>query len=218
MKNQAGLTLFETMVVLAIVGFVLASTISVNQLIERSTSKTLVREMQEVKHMLYAYRERYGAIPGDDTSAAKKITGATSADEDLGGNALIDGTEAWNMRSVTGISNKRENELFWQHVRKAGLAKEEQYNLAHNAVGGILGITSNDKIPTRPAGVPGLYNVCSSRISGTLARAMDEEVDDGDAKTGVMWAAMETEGVSVNTPTAPTPYVNEKRYTVCTAF
>lgn len=219
MDKQAGMTLFETTIVLTLAGLLVGGAIGANHFVESATAKALVTEMLDVKNMLYVYRDRYGAVPGDDVLASTHVKNGTSAynSTGYGGDALIDanGSYPWNSTSIHSMS---EAGLFWQHVRKAGLATgDSTVAPAENAVRGKLGITSNANTPTRPAGVGGLYTVCSSRITGRLAKMMDAQVDDGDGTTGMMWAAAETD-LSVNTPTLPNAYDDTKRYTVCLAF
>ncbi|MCA1857093.1 type II secretion system GspH family protein [Massilia oculi] len=226
MKRQAGMTLFETMIVLAIVAFLMGAVISANQFVERATVKALLGEMDDVKHMLYAYREQFGRVPGDDGTAQNRFPNTVGSDWYVGSanNALIDGTTSsdwwgYHMDFPNSGLVQHEEALFWHHVRRAGLATgDPRYFGAFNAVKGVLGISSTKNMPTRPPGISAQYNVCSSTIPGKLARMMDAEVDDGDAESGMMWAAAETNNRPVKTATQATPYDNEKRYTVCTAF
>ncbi|MCA1857094.1 hypothetical protein LE190_14325 [Massilia oculi] len=219
MKNQTGLTLFEMACALATISFVIGTIFSVNQFLDRSTAKRLLGEMQEVKHVMHAYRDRYRAVPGDDWRASTHVPGTKSASSEFGDNGLIDGADQWSSHSTNSNDSTLESGLFWQHVRMAGLARgEPSYLGAFNAVRGRLGVTSTSRIPTRPGDASGPFNVCSSAIPGKLARMMDEEADDGDATSGIMWAASETASTPITAPTLPTPYENSARYSVCMAF
>jgi len=225
MDRQTGHTILEIVIVLFVASILILGAISGNYMISMSTAKKLVAEMREVQEMLYVYRTRYRAIPGDDEFASVHIAGATDTWSPRnkgssiyeGGNALIDGNGNWTSQNDPA---DYESAMFWHHVRLAGLAEgDPSFHGAFNAIGGHLGVTSGTRIPTRPAGVRGLFNVCSSRISGDVARLMDAEADDGNATTGMMWGAPEPDHKTVvTTATAPQRYLDERRYTVCMAF
>jgi hypothetical protein len=220
--KQAGVSLFETTFVLALFTLIGAGVLKGHGMIQSSTAKKLASEMQYVREMVYIYRERYQAIPGDDLYASRHVSGGISACSVFcgginGADGLISG--GYNSWAGTyGRSDSDEAGLFWNHVRLAGLAPGDASDpTARNAVGGRLGITSGPNLPTRPAGTLGLYSVCSSRITGDLAAMIDAQLDDGDATTGQVWAAVETNG-SVIVATPASPYANGSNYTVCMAF
>ncbi|MCA1857095.1 hypothetical protein LE190_14330 [Massilia oculi] len=218
MYKQSGISLFSTMLTLAIVVLLTgAVVVGQDRLVEKWTARALVSEMQDVGMMLYQFRDRYAAIPGDDVQAKEHVGGRNAGAQ--GGDNLIDaeGLSQWSTNELDNSAH--EPGLFWQHVRRARLDVGAPIaSVEYNAVQGRLGVTSGTNIPTRPAGVRGDYSVCSSRIGGSVARMMDAEVDDGNATAGKMWAAEEEGRGSVSSAKAPTPYENGKRYTVCMAF
>jgi hypothetical protein len=219
LARQAGITLFEFSLLITLFALLAAGVLKGLGMVQAATAKKLATEMQNVQEMVYLYRERYQAIPGDDLFASRHVNGGlnacASACSSTGGDGLI--TSPWNWPGL-GMYEQDESALFWNHVRLAGFAPGDPADWkARNAVGGRIGITSNTNLPTRPAGTRGMYSVCSSRISGDLAAMVDAQLDDGDATRGKVWAAVETSG-AVATPTPTTPYTDGSTYTVCMAF
>ena len=229
-RRQTGVSLVELSIVLAIAGFLWGSVFVVQSVVERATAHKLVQELISVKAMLYAYRERYGAVPGDDGRAAEHLPGAVSASGGTASRAFHDdglitsGNWQWatNHSTLTQyppeLITSPEPALFWNHVRHAKLAQGDPLEFpVYNAVHGYLGV--GDDGPSEPLGVTGQYKVCSSAIDGHLAKLMDEKIDDGDATTGKVFAAVELLDAPVtSTRDAPSPYVRGKNYTVCMRF
>src|SRR6185503_19821192 len=93
---------------------------------------------------IYAYQDRFKALPCDDVAAAAHLPGPpTATNATTGGtpgNGVIEGK--WNSTTATD-----ESYLFWQHVRMANLAAgptdtADATYIPVNAVGGKLGISS----------------------------------------------------------------------------
>lgn len=215
--GQNGATLIEMAVGLVVAALLTGTVLGTREWGDRMTAKTLIGEMTSVKFVLYAYRDRYGAIPGDDMNAATLFPTALIPVDTRGNDGRIDSVAGWPGNFVAPEHD--ESGLFWNHVRLARLdGGDPAQRYANNAVGGRLGISSDRNMPLRPPGVEGLYTVCSSSIRGDIARRMDSTVDDGDATTGVLWAALEAGDEAVTATIAATPYVRHGNYTVCMAF
>ncbi|MCA1857098.1 hypothetical protein LE190_14345 [Massilia oculi] len=212
---QSGFSLLQLTMVLLASSILFGSLISVREFSTKFTARKLVAEMYEVRDMVHHYSERYGAIPGDDANASNYLPGAENAFPGYGpyfyrsGDGRIEGN--W--------IGDREPRMFWQHVRLAGLAKGDPTKPdAFNAVGGRIGVTSDANLPTRPPGTRGLHAVCTSRIQGAIAAAMDGHIDDGNASKGQVWAAPEINLRHITKPTPTQPYSPFQTFTVCMAF
>ncbi|MCA1857096.1 hypothetical protein LE190_14335 [Massilia oculi] len=224
-QKQGGLSIFEFTIVLALFALLTGSVIQGYGMIQTGTAKKLANELVNVQDMLIAYRERYSAIPGDDTNAHIHLDkNALRACWNLCVNSPAVGDDGLIISYSQGwtgyyVHELQESSLFWYHVRLAGLAPgDPMVPYGTNAVGGRIGITSTKDIPTRPAGIPGLYSACTSGLTGDLAAMVDSQLDDGNATTGKVWGALQTNYFGVITPTEPTPYQSGKRYTICMAF
>ncbi|MCA1857099.1 hypothetical protein LE190_14350 [Massilia oculi] len=221
LKNKSrvyGMTTFEFAMVILIISLTFGSIQFAQTLREKALAQKLASEMQHLVDAVYMYREKYKAVPGDDKDADLHLPGGIpSAFSGLstngGGNGLIHGS--W----TTYGDIAWESDKFWNHVRLAGLVPGNPFSSPPlNAVGGMIGVSSDrSAMPARPADIPGLYSVCSSTIPGQIARMVDQELDDGNAKTGTVWAGME-KGAPIRTNVAPTPYLDNETFTVCMAF
>jgi hypothetical protein len=242
MKYQVGVSVIELALVICIAALLWGGVLLFNGISDRVLARTLGREMLEVKAALHTYRDRYGAVPGDDSDAPRHVPGAGVSGTSLYArqadglivNVLYDWANThsfFDMEKHPGgpfydgspvfWHDTPEQALFWNHVRLAGIVQGDPVEYpVRNAVHGYLGITSDlGGVPARPAGVTGVYNVCSSMIDGRIARMMDQNLDDGLATSGQVWATTEKYyGTPVTTKINPVPYVDGSPFTVCMAF
>lgn len=183
-KQQSGFTLVEIAIVLVIIGLLLGGVLKGQELVNNAKVKNLGNDFRGISSFVYAYQDRFRALPGDDRAATTHLNGGTNAAAANLGNARING--AWN--SVTASD---ESFLFWQHVRLAGLATGTTNTAAadyipRNAEGGVIGVTS-DPVLTAPATpYPASFYVCSQGIQGRFARQIDTTLDDGNTQTGTI--------------------------------
>ena len=185
MRNrQSGFTLVEIAIVLVIIGLLLGGVLKGQELINNAKVKNLSNDFRGVSSFVYAYQDRFRALPGDDRAAATHLNGGTNAAAANLGNARING--AWN--SVTASD---ESYLFWQHVRLAGLATGTTNTVAadyipRNAEGGVIGVTSEPVLTAPATPHPAGFYVCSQGIHGRFARQIDTALDDGNTQTGAI--------------------------------
>jgi prepilin-type N-terminal cleavage/methylation domain-containing protein len=187
-SKQSGFTLVEIAIVLVIIGLLLGGVLKGQELINSAKVKNMISDFRTTSTFIYAYQDKFRALPGDDAAAAAHV-GATVPQVAIAGSAVGDGRINGNWNSLTRTD---ESYLFWEHVRRAGLASGtttvpaapalgDDYN-ARNADGGRLGITGVAPI----AGWTGTSFICSSGIQGKLARQIDTTMDDGDTLTGTV--------------------------------
>ena len=183
-KMQSGFTLVEIAIVLVIIGLLLGGVLKGQELVNSAKVKNLANDFRSISSFVYAYQDRFRAMPGDDAAASSHVSGGTNptTPKDTLGNARINGD--WNSSTKSD-----ESFLFWQHVRLAGLATgtpevESGDYIPRNAEGGRIGITGDAILskPTTP--YPGTFYVCSQGIQGRYARQIDTTIDDGNTKTG----------------------------------
>ena len=149
-SQQSGFTLVEIAIVLVIIGLLLGGILKGQELINSAKVKNLANDFRVIPTYIYAYQDKFKALPGDDKTAATHVTGATNATTGgTVGNGVIDGS--WNSTTATD-----EAFLFWQHVRLANLAAgptavtDATYRPT-NAVGGEIGVSSTTATPRSPA-------------------------------------------------------------------
>ena len=191
-SKQRGFTLVEIAVVLVIIGLLLGGVLKGQELINSARVKALSQDFRNVPTLLYAYQDKFRALPGDDKSATTHLD---STALDGNGNGRIEG--AWNTNSSNDESCK-----FWQHLRLGNMLAGTDTLTAGgtcglqppNAAGGTLGIETVYSGQTAfISGMKGL-TLCSDGIQGRLVRQLDQTMDNGDPATGSMRAAAYADG------------------------
>jgi len=216
-SQQSGFTLVEIAIVLVIIGLLLGGILKGQELINSAKVKYLANDFRVIPTYIYAYQDKFKALPGDDANVTTHVTGATAATTPAAsqGNGVINGN--WNSNTVTD-----ESVLFWQHVRLANLAAgptdtADPTYYPTNAVGGRLGISSSAAAQLQISGMTGTYQVCSAGILGKFAKQLDIQMDDGNTATGSLRvvddaAALGTAGKATNAVD------DASNYTVCMTF
>lgn len=217
-KQQSGFTLVEIAIVLVIIGLLLGGVLKGQELVNSAKVKNLANDFRAISSFVYAYQDRFRALPGDDISAATHLNGGTNATTPVladVGNARING--AWNSTTVTD-----ENFLFWQHVRLAGLATGTPLTasadyIPRNAEGGAIGVTGDPILTAPTTPYPASFYVCSRGIQGRYARQIDTTIDDGNTATGSVRVL--TDGNATQPDAVTVTAANDAvLYTVCMGF
>ena len=214
-KQQSGFTLVEIAIVLVIIGLLLGGVLKGQELVNNAKIKNLANDFRGISSFVYAYQDRFRALPGDDRAATIHLNGGTNAAAASLGNARING--AWN--SVTASD---ESYLFWQHVRLAGLATGTTNTAAadyvpRNAEGGVIGVTSDPVLSNPATPYPASFYVCSQGIQGRFARQIDTTLDDGNTQTGTI--RVMTDNVANMADAINVTAANDAvLYTVCMSF
>jgi prepilin-type N-terminal cleavage/methylation domain-containing protein len=213
-SQQSGFTLVEIAIVLVIIGLLLGGILKGQELINSAKVKNLANDFRVIPTYIYAYQDKFKALPGDDPSADVHLPGGVAADKG-NGNGVINGN--WN--STTGTD---ESNMFWRHVRLANLAAgpttltDPDY-IPKNAVSGILGVSSMSAGQPHITGMTGTYQICSKAILGKFVKQLDIQMDDGNTATGSMRAVPDAS--AVGTAATATAAIDEAApYTVCMTF
>ena len=216
-KSQSGFTLVEIAIVLVIIGLLLGGVLKGQELVNSAKVKNLANDFRAVSSFVYAYQDRFRAMPGEDQAVASHVSNGTKATTPTNSqnNARIDGN--WNSTTKTD-----ESYLFWQHVRLAGLATgtpdiDSGDYIPRNAEGGSMGITGAAVLTNPTVPYPGTFYVCSQGIQGRYARQIDTTIDDGNTETGSVRAMVN--GVATQEKaTKVEPGDDATQFTVCMAF
>lgn len=217
MKKTSGFTLIELAIVLVIIGLLLGGVLKGQELINSAKVKNLAADFKNVQVYVYAYQDKYRALPGDDASAKTHLGDDSTVNGD--GDGVIEGV--WNSDTIGDESIR-----FWQHVRLAGFAPG-QTALAtadtaasfvpKNAEGGRIGVQSSSVstgIPITPTKVSNGYVICSAGILGKFAKQIDLTLDDGETSTGSLRAFKAVSDGWVLTNVV----VDSDQYNVCMSF
>ena len=177
-SRQSGFTLVEIAIVLVIIGLLLGGVLKGQELINSAKIKNLVADMNGISTAVYAYQDRFKALPGDDGIAATRWATPVAGNA----NSTLEG--AFNSSAAGDESRK-----FWQHLRLAGfIGGDPDTTQPINAVGGITGVqwgAGNQTVAALTQGLAGLV-VCQSNILGRIAESMDNQLDDGKPNSGAV--------------------------------
>jgi prepilin-type N-terminal cleavage/methylation domain-containing protein len=212
--QQSGFTLVEIAIVLVIIGLLLGGILKGQELINSAKVKNLANDFRVIPTYIYAYQDKFKALPGDDPAADTHLPGGAASDKG-NGNSVIDGM--WHSTTSTD-----ESFMFWRHVRLANLAAGST-NLADpeyqfkNAVAGVVGVSSMAPAQVAITGMTGSYQICSRGILGRFAKQLDIQMDDGNTATGAMRTMPDAAAVGV-AATATASVDDGTTYTVCMAF
>src|SRR6476469_9006210 len=117
-SQQSGFTLVEIAIVLVIIGLLLGGILKGQELINSAKVKNLANDFRVIPTYIYAYQDKFRALPGDDNKAIAHVdtSPATAGLTNGNGNGVIDG-------AVFSATNKPTGEAleFWQQVRLANL-------------------------------------------------------------------------------------------------
>jgi prepilin-type N-terminal cleavage/methylation domain-containing protein len=222
-SQQSGFTLVEIAIVLVIIGLLLGGILKGQELINSAKVKNLANDFRVIPTYIYAFQDKFKALPGDDAQIVTHISSATLSATGPVGNGVINGMW-WSSDQAS------EAHLFWQHVRLANLAagptvvSDADY-VPTNAVGGRVGINSASTGQIQITGMSGTYQICSTGILGKFAKQLDIQMDDGNTATGSMRtvanitaaAASVTAGAAV--PMTGAGAIDDATsYTVCMTF
>ena len=219
-SQQSGFTLVEIAIVLVIIGLLLGGILKGQELINSAKVKNLANDFRVIPTYIYAFQDKFKALPGDDSAASTHVNGATNATTPAAsqGNGVING----NWYSGT---NTDESYLFWQHVRLANLAAgptvvtDAEY-WPKNSVGGVIGINGAQSATVQITGMTGTYQICSTGILGKFAKQLDIQMDDGNTATGSMrtTANVTSTTLAQQAATATAAVDDATSYTVCMTF
>lgn len=174
-KKQRGFTLLEIAVVLVIIGLLLGGIMQGQSLIKSAKVKSIVSDLEGTAAAIYAYQDRYKALPGDNTQAALQHGGAPCAGGQCD-NGILDG--AWDSAAGSG----EETSLVWQHLRSAGFVAGSGDLQPKHALGGTMGIAGAQVLN----GIQNVNRLVLGNITGEYAAMIDRELDDGLADGGML--------------------------------
>jgi prepilin-type N-terminal cleavage/methylation domain-containing protein len=212
-RMQKGFTLVEIAIVLVIIGLLLGGILKGQEMITQAKIKNIVADFSGISAAYYGYQDRYRAIPGDDTNAATRWSGAVAGN----GNGQVAGK--YNSQTATD-----ESRLWWDHLRRAGFVAGNGTAQPFNAVTGMIGVQTGDGAATPGTSLGGFGGliICSAGLPDKIAIAVDTQMDDGLIATGTVRGQKHTAGPNpdINTAADASAYAETGTnvYTLCRAL
>jgi len=156
MKGKKGFTLVELAIVLIVIGLIIVIVLRGQGIVENARVSRQIRDFQGIQAGFYAYYDRFGMYPGDDSSAGTRWPGEYSGN----GNGYVEPAEA---------------PYVWNHLLKGGYVQ----GTPNGPYGGYY-FGSMDFGSTY-----GFGNFVAGRgIPGNVAEQIDRKNDDGIYNTG----------------------------------
>jgi len=165
MSKQGGFTLVEIAIVLVIIGLLLGGVLKGQEMIKNAEIRNVISDIRGLSTAMYAYRDRFNAIPGDDAAAVTNSQSATGvANGDGDGIIEISGSDV-------------EDDQFFLQLRAANLLKGTGTTGPTHSLGGVLSV--DDSL----YGLSGTV-FCASGVDRADALIIDVKEDDGAISTG----------------------------------
>ncbi|MDP3478554.1 MAG: prepilin-type N-terminal cleavage/methylation domain-containing protein [Desulfoprunum sp.] len=173
LNNQKGFTLVEIAIVLVIIGLLLGGVLKGQQLIANAKIKSLVTHANGLSAAIYAYQDRYKALPGDDRRATINLPGASG------------GCLAANLVDGNGDG------LLWEHAAAAEqLACSGLITGTYNGTTDIISSPYGTKVYIHRDTIQGKTgnDIRYDSLPADVAQTFDTMLDDGVYNTGVVRA------------------------------
>jgi len=177
-SRQSGLTLVEVAIVVVIVGMLVGSVLKTQELVFEARVRATFDMSRDFAAAIDAYRDRYGALPGDDREAAARFASHVPVPVGGDGDGRIDGRVA-----PCGPQAHGEGCQLFVHLRAAGLVSGPDAAGARTPFGGSAVIVPAAYMDAGTDGdlVFALHNV---GVTHRIAAAIDAVFDDGDPTRG----------------------------------
>jgi prepilin-type N-terminal cleavage/methylation domain-containing protein len=216
-SQQSGFTLVEIAIVLVIIGLLLGGILKGQELINSAKVKNIANDFRVIPTYIYAYQDKFKALPGDDPNVVAHLGTLTPAATPGNGNGVIDGT-VFTAGIPTG-----EALQFWQQVRAANLAAgptdpADPTYVPNNAVGGKISVSGMSAGQPWITGMTGTFQICSKGILGKFVKQLDIQMDDGNTATGSLRAVVDTQAAAGGTAVATATLDEAAPHTVCMTF
>jgi len=166
-KNQNGFTLVEIAIVLVIIGLLLGGVLKGQEMIKNGEIRGVITDISGLTTGMYAYRDRYNAIPGDDAAAITHSQSATGV-----ANGDGDGVIEYSGSDV-------EDDQFFLQLRAANLIKGTGTSGPTHSLGGVISVESDTH------NLSGTV-FCASAVDRADALIIDTKEDDGVISTGTI--------------------------------
>ena len=192
---QRGFTLAEVAIVLVVIGLLIGLLLLGDGILAQSRMKFVVNQFEGLRIAVLTYQDRYGAIPGDDPRAASRWVGKSkngTGDGQISGLYQAPPPAGDPMAALTVDAASGESLNFWWHLRLAELIIAPPTPVTPvaqplNHYSGVIGV----EWAPPGLGFPRLA-VCAANLPGEVAIGVENVLDDGDPRRGLIRAAKQS--------------------------
>lgn len=188
-NNEKGFTLVEIAIVLVIIGLLLGGVLKGQQLIANAKIKSLVNHANGLAAAIFAYQDRYKALPGDDPRATTNLPGGAGG---CAAAALTNG-------NGDGLIGNTEHPDVPEHLACAGLITGT-YNGSNQNIHSPYGTNVYIYYQTIQGKTGSIIRY--ENLPADVAQAFDAALDDGEYNTGIVRATSAYTAGSMITSTA----------------
>lgn len=220
-NRQAGFSLIEAAIVLAVAGLLIGGALQGQTLIENARIRSVVDQVQGYRTAVTTFQDKYGALPGNFSEATTRLNGS-----------LVNGGGTGTLGTTALSASSTENVQFWQHLAAANLVTGVNARPAATAAnaqlgreipatrlgGGIVAVAADGTTTSNSVAIPrgtwlrigdGAPTTADGATSGDFAEnailtpdqayQIDKSLDDGNPRTGKVIAT----GTGCATGTSP---------------
>jgi len=191
-KHSSGFTLVEMAIVLVIIGLLVGSVLSGQELIQSARVRNLISQQDGIKAAFFGFQDRYRALPGDYSAANANIActpgpcingNGNGRIEAGGGAAIHEEILAWNHLTAAGFINGSFT------MASSSVATPAPANTPVNPYGaymqvaydGLWGVSSNELGPNKVF----KHSVkTGNQIPVEVIAEVDRKIDDGRPYSG----------------------------------
>jgi prepilin-type N-terminal cleavage/methylation domain-containing protein len=197
-RRERGFTLAEIATVLVLVGLLASMILLGDGMLTQARIRSIANSFEELRIAILAYQDRYGALPGDDARAAGRWVdgaGVSRARNGLGNGEISGSYQAAPpagdpLTNLVIDSTQGESLNFWWHLRLAELIIAPPPVVTPvaqplNYFSGVVGVEWG------VLGFPRLA-VCTANLPGDVAIGIDNRLDDGDPRRGLIRGARQS--------------------------